>query len=138
MHCNLRQAYRMTRYEVAGVIFRVGHRSPGVDRLLASRGCRTATFVTAFNPYSRRMPPGWNRRMQARLARTLNQPTSHRPIALPGTGSWRGWCEQHLLLLGDPGPAIHLARRFRQHAVVVLSLRQPARLVSTARSKPSN
>jgi hypothetical protein len=128
MRHSLRQVYRVTRYEVAGATFRVGRRSPGIDRLLTSRGCRVATFVTAFNPFSRRMPPGWNRRMQARLAEA-----AHQPMAARGKGSWRGWCEAHLLLFGDPRPAIFLARRFRQNAVVVIRLRQPARLLSTAR-----
>ena len=131
MHHSLRQVYRMTLYEVAGATFRVGCRSPEIDRLLTSRGCRVATFVSAFNPFSRRMPPRWNRRMQARLAEA-----AHQPMAAPGKGFWRGWCEAHLLLFGDPRPAIRLARRFRQNAVVVVRLRQPARLVSTAGFEP--
>jgi Protein of unknown function (DUF3293) len=131
MHHYLRQVYRMTRYEVAGATFRVGRRSPGIDRLLISRGYRVATFVSAFNPFSRRMPLGWNRRMHARLAET-----AHRAAAAGGKGSWRGWCEAHLLLFGDQRPAIRLARRFRQNAVVVVRLRQPARLVSTAGFEP--
>ena len=38
---------------------------PRMDALLARHGARCAVFVTAWNPFSRRMPAGWNRRMQA-------------------------------------------------------------------------
>jgi Protein of unknown function (DUF3293) len=125
------RAYRMTRYEVAGVTFRIGRRSPCLDSLLVARGVRTAAFVTAFNPFSRRMPPPWNWRMQKRLAQAV-----HRSTVAEGKGTWRNWSEAHLLLFGDPRPAIRLARRFRQNAVVIVRLRQPARLLPTCRSVP--
>ncbi len=124
----IRRVYRLTRYEAAGVVFRIGQRSAGMDHLLASHGVREATFVTAFNPFSRRMPRGWNRRMQLRLTQAVR-----RSVAVQGKGAWRGWCEAHLLLFGDPRPAIRLAQRFRQNAVVIVGLRQPARLRATSR-----
>jgi hypothetical protein len=130
MHDGMRRAYRMTRYEVGGVTFRVGKRSPGIDRLLWAHGHRVATFVAAFNPFSRRMPTGWNHRMHARLALA-----SRRSRPLEGVGCWRGWCETHYLLFGDPRPVIRLARRFRQNAVVVVRLRQAACLVVIARAE---
>lgn len=130
MHDAMRLAYRLTRYDVGGMTFRVGKRSAGIDRLLASNGHRAATFVTAFNPFSRRMPAGWNCRMQARLALASR---GSRP--LEGTGCWHGWCEAHYLLFGDPRPVIRLARRFRQNAVVVVRLRQAARLVWVGRCR---
>jgi Protein of unknown function (DUF3293) len=128
MHDAMRLAYRMTRYNVGEVTFRVGKRSPGIDRLLGAHGQRVATFVTAFNPFSRRMPAGWNNRMHARLA-----VASRRSWPLQGTGCWGGWCETHYLLFGDPRPVIRLARRFRQNAVVVVRPRQAARLVLIGR-----
>lgn len=120
----MRRAYLRSRYEVGGVTFFVGRRSPGMDRLLSAHGCTAATFVTAFNPFSRRMPPGWNRRMQARLAAATRRFTT-----LQGKGGWHNWWEAHFLLFGEPRPALRLARRFRQNAVVVVRLRQPVRLV---------
>lgn len=127
MRPSVERAYRMTRYEVAGVTFHIGRNSPGLDRMLCCHGVRVATFVTAYNPRSQRMPPAWNRRMQARLIHAAR----HVPL-LEGRGCWRGWCESHILLLGDPRPAIRLARRFRQNAVVIVRLRQAARLLSTS------
>jgi Protein of unknown function (DUF3293) len=113
----------MTRYAVAGFSFSVGRRSAEMDRLLVRHGVRAAAFVSAFNPYSRRMPTGWNERMQARLRQA-----SRRFVVHAGEGAWRGWREDHLLILGQPKPAIHLARRFRQNAVLVVRLRQPVGL----------
>ncbi len=118
------RAYRATRYEAGAAEVRIGRRSAALDRLMGQRRCRAATFITAFNPYSRRRPDGWNRRMQARLGLA-----ARRWPMLPGFGSWRRWHEAHWLLFGDPRPAIRLVRRFRQTAVVVVPIRQPARLV---------
>jgi Protein of unknown function (DUF3293) len=120
----LLRAYRMTSYAVDGVVVRPGRRSAGFDRLLRRSRCRTATFIAADNPFSRRMPPGWNRRMQHRL-----RCAARRHAVLAATGSWRGWREAHLLLFGDPRPALRLARIFRQRAVVVVRLNQPAAVV---------
>jgi hypothetical protein len=112
----LRRAYRQTRYEAAGQMVRIGARHaldlPG-----------PAAFITAWNPLSRRMPPGWNARMQARL-RALAP-----AILAEGFGRGRGWAEQHLLVAGDPRRIGVLARRFRQHAVVLVAPRRAARLL---------
>src|SRR5690242_16535055 len=102
---SLRRAYRMTHYEAAGVGVRIGRRSAAFDRLLRCHRCRVASFISADNPRSRRMPPAWNRRQQARLL----QAARRRPN-LPATGAWRGWTEAHLLVFGDPRPALRLAR----------------------------
>jgi hypothetical protein len=120
----LLRAYRATCYRADGASVLVGRRSPDFDELLLRGRCRTATLITAYNPFSRRVQAAWNQRMQDRLRRA-----AHRWPLLEAEGSWRGWREAHLLLLGDPRPAIRLARRFRQNAVVVAALRQPARLV---------
>jgi hypothetical protein len=121
------KAYRRARYETAGVQVYIGRRSPAMDRLLSSCDAREAVFLTAYNPFSRVMPAGWNRRMQAHLAQTVRR---HR--ILPATGSWRHWSEAHLVVFGDPRPARRLARRYRQNAIVVVRIRQPARLVVTS------
>ncbi len=121
----LLRAYRRTHYEAEGASVYPGRRAPAIDRLLRRHGVRGATFIASDNPYSCRMPDGWNRRMQTCLSAA-----ARRYATLPATGSWRGWQEQHLLLLGDPRPAIRLARRFRQNAVVVVRAGQPARLIA--------
>jgi len=123
----LMRAYRSTHYEAEGIQVRIGRRSAGMDRLLRSHAALQAGFVTACNPYSRRMPAGWNQRMQARLGLAVRRYT-----VLSGCGSWRRWSEAHLIVLADARLVRHIARRFRQHAIVVISRGQPARLVSSS------
>jgi hypothetical protein len=120
----LQAAYRRSIYAAAGAEARIGRRSPAVDALLRRLGARRGGFVTAWNPFSRRMPPGWNARMLARLrtaARRLPQ--------AEGEGGHGRWRERHLLLAGDPHRLTVLARRFRQAAIVVVREGAPARLV---------
>src|SRR5215469_5596059 len=102
----LLRAYRDTLYHAKGCDVRIGRRAP--DALFALLGSRVGTFVTAWNPRSRRMPEGWNRRMQRRLAERLRL-----SIVLPADGSLGGWHEAHLLVAGDPRPVLRLARIFR-------------------------
>ena len=128
MRPRLLAAYRETCYDVGGIGMRVGRRCAAMDRLLLAHGVRTGVLITAFNPLSRLMPPGWNRRMQASLRQTL-----WRRRVLPASGSLRRWSEAHLVVFGDVPPVQRLARRFRQCAVVVVRLRQPARLLLTFR-----
>jgi hypothetical protein len=96
-----------------------------MDALLARHGAAAAGFVTAWNPRSRRMPAGWNARMQDRLrqaARGL--------VLAEGFGRGRAWAEHHLLLRGDPRRLRVLGRRFRQWAIVVVAPRRPPRLLA--------
>jgi hypothetical protein len=120
----LRRAYLASRYEVAGVRFRIGRRSPGIDALLARLGARQGALLGAWNPQSRRMPPGWNRRAEARLRAAA--------AGLPFAEGWGGtphWREHHLLIAGDPRRLARLGRRFRQRAMLVLVQGRPPRLV---------
>lgn len=121
----LQAAYARTNYEAAGAVARIGRRSPAVDALLRRHGASEACFVTAWNPYSRKMPRGWNDRMLDRLreaARGL--------VIAEGWGSGRGWAERHLLLRGDARRIGALGRRFRQHAVVEVRPGVAPRLVT--------
>ena len=123
MSARLLAAYRRSRYEAAGAVARIGRRSAAVDALLARLGVREGGFVTAWNPFSRRLPDGWNRRMQARLeaaARRLPRAAGH-----GGHGRWR---EAHWLVGADPRRLLVLARRFRQAAIVTVARGRPARL----------
>jgi hypothetical protein len=99
---------------------RVEARLVGVLRV--SNG-RVLVCVTAWNPRSRRMPDGWNQRMQRRLRQCL-----HRFAVRDAEGSLHRWREEMLLVAGDPRPVIRLAMRFRQRAVVILRRGQRARL----------
>jgi hypothetical protein len=73
------------------------------------------------------MPPGWNARLQSRL-----REAARGAVLAEGWGRGRGWAEHHLLLAGDPRRNVELARRFRQHAIVVVGRGQPARLLRAA------
>jgi len=117
-------AYRKTSYSAAGIAVRIGRRSVAMDRLLMAHGVREGALITAFNPFSRIMPPGWNRRMQVRLADAVRR----RPT-LPAAGSWRRWSEDHLLVLGDVRPVRHLIVRFRQNGIVIVRRGQAAALL---------
>ncbi len=134
MRPGLRRAYARTAYEAAGAVARIGCRSPGIDAILGRLGVRQGGFVTAWNPFSRRMPPGWNRRMQV----LLEQAARRLPMAR-GWGEGRGWAEAHLLVGGDPRRLWQLAQCFRQNAIVTVRIGRVARLRARAwpgRSKP--
>jgi len=98
-----------------------------MDALLRDHGCRDGVFITAWNPLSRRMPPGWNRRRQIALAERLR-----RVKVVAGQGRWRGWREAHLLVLAHPERVRRLARLFRQYAVVQVRIGQTVRLIRTS------
>ena len=127
MRAALRAAFLRTAYEAGGIVVRIGRRSAAMDALLRRRGLRAAGFVTAWNPFSRRMPLGWNRRLQAKLLQAVRG-----AVLAEGWGRGRtggcGWAEHHLLIAGDARRIAVLARRFRQHAVVTVSPGRPARL----------
>jgi hypothetical protein len=119
----LLRAWRATDYRVDTVAVRIGRRSAPMDALLARIGARTGVLLTAWNPLSRVMPEGWNRRMQRRLSERLRRYSSLRAV-----GSLRNWSEAHLLVAGDKRPLLRLARLFRQRGVVLVARHQTARL----------
>jgi hypothetical protein len=109
----LLRAYRETEYRARGVVVRIGRRSP-----------LSGVFITAWNPYSRRMAEGWNHRMQSRLHERLRRFVIH-----PADGALKRWHEAHLLVVADLQPIARIARIFRQQAIVVVQQGRPARLV---------
>ena len=120
----LLRAYRRTSYVAAGSVVRIGRRSAGIDGRLGGMGAPAGGFVTAWNPLSKRMPDGWNRRMQrALIAHTRRLP------CVTGHGIGRGWSEEHLFVAVDPRRLLVLARRFHQLGIVVVGRGRPARLV---------
>lgn len=117
----LLRAYRATLYAVETIPVRVGRRAPGLD------GHGPVVLLTAWNPLSRRMPLGWNHRMQLRLRAHLRG-----RAVREADGALREWREAHLAVRADPRWCAVLARRFRQRAIVVVRPRHPARLVFLA------
>ncbi len=117
MTAALLRAYRATRYTVDGIPVRIGQRAPRLD------GRGPIVLLTAWNPRSRQMPEGWNRRMQVRLRAHL-----WRRAVRDADGGLRRWWEAHVAVRADPRWCLVLARRFRQRAIVVVPRRQPVRL----------
>ena len=124
MTAGLITAYCRTIYEADDARARIGRRSAAVDALLRRLGTREGAFVTAWNPFSRRMPRGWNDRMLARL-----REAAHRLPRAEGNGGAGGWEERHLLIGSDPRRVAVFGRRFRQVAIVAVRRGQPVRLV---------
>ena len=120
----MRAAYARTDYEAGEAVAYIGRRSAAIDALLRHHGARHAAFVTAWNPYSRPMPRGWNDRMLERLREAAR---GH--VLAEGYGRGKGWAERHLLLAADPRWIARLGRRFRQHAVVAVAPGRPARII---------
>jgi Protein of unknown function (DUF3293) len=100
---------------------RIGRRVPNV--LFDQLNAPAAVFLTAWNPLSRRMPDGWNHRMQVHLRRRMR-----RCVVLEAEGSLHRWREAMLLVAGDPRPHVRFAARFRQCAVVIVRRGQKVRL----------
>jgi hypothetical protein len=125
MNARLVRAYRATRYQADGVTVFVGHFSPQMDALLRRHNARVGVFVTAWNPMSRRIPAGWNARMERALMERLR-----RIAVLQAEGSWRGWREAHFLALAVPAVVRCIARSFRQAAVVIVRGGRKCRLLS--------
>jgi len=122
------RAWRATLFTLdGGAVLRVGRRSAAVDAVLARFGARQGVILTAWNPFGRRHPEGWNRRLAARLAQA-----SRRFPSVRADGALGRWAEEGLLLAGDPRRAVPLARRFRQGGVVLLRRGARARLVLLA------
>jgi hypothetical protein len=115
------RAYRLTQYRAMGIGFRIGQRAP--DAIFTRTGTRTATLITAWNPWSRRRPDGYNERMQEALRQRLR-----RSAVAEAEGTLYRWHEAMLLASGDPRPPIRLAAHFRQIAVVILRRGQNVRL----------
>ena len=117
----LLRAYRDTLYQANGTDIRIGRRCPNLA--LEPLGARTAVLLTAWNPWSRRMPVGWNHRMQRALLLRLR-----RFRVIGAEGSLRRWHEAMFLVAGDPRPLVRLAAGFRQRAVVILRRGDKARV----------
>jgi hypothetical protein len=120
----LLRAYRQSRYTAGDIDIRIGRRNAAMDAWLADHGAQTGVLITAWNPRSRRMPRGWNVRMQRKLAEHL-----HRCICANADGRLRRWHEAQILVLSPRRPAERIAMRFRQRGIVVLQRRHPARLI---------
>jgi hypothetical protein len=119
----LLRAYRASCYFAGAHVARIGQRAPGLDTLLGSWRVQEGVFIAAGNPFSRRMPCGWNARRHAALRDRLR--------GLPYIEGWGGakrWWEAHCFIGISVSRGKPLARLFRQNAMVALRRGGKARL----------
>jgi hypothetical protein len=134
MQSGLVSAYRATDYVTRGIgpvaVVRIGHQSMAVDGLLARMHSRNGAFITAWNPFSKRLKLGanefWNRELKRYLV--------VRGISfLEGEGRGRAdeWPpEPSFFAFGiSRAEASAVGRRYRQNAIVYVRLGRPAELV---------
>jgi hypothetical protein len=118
------RAYRASCYFAGAHVVRIGQRAPGLDALLGSWCAPEGVFIAAGNPFSQRMPQGWNARRHEALRERLR--------GLPhieGKGGARRWWEAHCFIGISAARGKPLARLFRQNAMVALRRGAKARLI---------
>ena len=118
------RAYRVSSYFAGAHAARIGQRAPGLDALLRGWRAREGVFIAAGNPFSQRMPQGWNARRQAALRDRLR-----RLHYVEGQGGAKRWWEAHCFIGIGAARGKPLARLFRQNAMVALRRGGRARLI---------
>jgi hypothetical protein len=122
--------YRAAHYDVfiardAVATIRIGERAPGaIERWIGD--ARVAYFVTACNPRSTPLPDDEN---ASRLAALRAELDACGATYLEGVGrdAEDAWREPSLLVRGiDDAAADAIARRWHQHAIVVVRAGEPA------------
>jgi hypothetical protein len=115
-------AYRATNYRVLGenpFVLKIGQSSVPLKNLYHEHGCRSAAFLTAWNPFSRPTANDENSRLQALLEIELSGVST---ALVPGigedsSGQWPG--EESTLALGlSLSDAKSIGIRFEQNAFV--------------------
>ncbi len=120
----LERDYRASCYFAGAYLARIGQRAPALDALLRRWRVVEGVFIAAGNPFSRRMPAGWNARRHALLRERLR--------GLPhveGKGGVKRWWEAHCFIGISAARGKRLARLFRQNAMVALRRGAKARLI---------
>jgi hypothetical protein len=121
---HLFRAYRASYYFAGAHAARIGQRAPGLDALLRSWRVQEGVFIAAGNPFSQRMPQGWNARRHAALRERLR-----RLHYVEGQGGAKRWWEAHCFIGISVSRGRKLARLFRQNAMVALRRGSEARLI---------
>jgi hypothetical protein len=115
-------AYRATNYRVLGqnpFVLKISQPSAPLRKLYDKYGCRSAAFLTAWNPFSRPTANDENSRLQALLEIELSGVST---ALIPGigedsSGQWPG--EESTLALGlSLSDAKSIGIRFKQNAFV--------------------
>ena len=87
------RAYRASCYFAGAHAARIGQRAPALDVLLRGWRVQEGVFIAAGNPFSRRMPPGWNAQRHAALRERLRG--LH---YVEGKGGAKRWWEAHCFI----------------------------------------
>jgi hypothetical protein len=120
----LSRAYRASCYFAGAQAARIGQRAAALDALLGSWRVQEGVFIAAGNPFSQRMPQGWNARRHAALRERLR-----RLHYVEGQGGTKRWWEAHCFIGISAARGERLARLFRQNAMVALRRGAKARLI---------
>jgi hypothetical protein len=118
------RAYGASYYLAGAHAARIGQRAPALDALLGSWRVQEGVFIAAGNPFSRRMPSGWNARRHALLRDRLR-----RLHYVEGQGGAKRWWEAHYFIGISAARGRQLAVLFRQNAMVALRRGAKARLI---------
>ena len=118
------RAFRASCYFAGAHAARIGQRAPGLDALLRSWRAQEGIFIAAGNPFSQRMPSGWNVRRHTALRERLR-----RLPYVEGRGGAKRWWEAHCFIGISVSRGKPLARLFRQNAMVALRRGAKARLI---------
>jgi hypothetical protein len=118
------RAYRASCYFAGAHGARIGQRAPALDALLGSWRAQEGVFIAAGNPFSRRMPQGWNARRHAALRERLRGLQY-----VEGRGGAKRWWEAHYFIGISAARGRQLAVLFRQNAMVALRRGAKARLI---------
>jgi hypothetical protein len=116
-------AYHRTHFVVQGArspfVLRAGRRSRSLAALHAETGVRGSAFLTAWNPGSRQLPIGLNRKRQKMLETELRE-SGYRVLNGIGkdpTNTWTG--EVSCLVIGIlRREAVRIGRKYDQLAIV--------------------
>lgn len=127
-------AYLATDYVVRidgrDVVIRPNERSAAVDRALSRFKARSAAFITAFNPYSRRCGKHVNLAAHAQLLAAVRRRRRRFVEGLGQSHDQRWPAEKSVLVFGvTRTAAAMLGRQFRQNAIVFAALGRRAELV---------
>jgi hypothetical protein len=134
MPSDLVLAYRATDYvafnDSREFLIRIGRHSLVIDELFARMKTSSGVVITAWNPYSKSLSPGANAYWDRELKVYLNA-RRFAFLAGEGRGEIGEWPpEPSVLAFGmSRAQASSIGRRFRQNAIVYVSLGRPAELV---------
>lgn len=130
-----RSAYKNTDYivfEPEALVLTVDQFSPKIEEILIKYNCKTAAFLTAWNPLSQVTDDKNNRAVQQQLAVDLHQLDVRvfEGIGKARDGDWPG--EESFLVLGiERIVADQLAVKYNQYAWLWVQIANPVELVMT-------